>query len=66
MKIKDIFLCGVFLAIIFTVSITALLPEGRWLFFSTLVVSTFILGMLFQLALTEDALDPDNYKAIED
>lgn len=61
MKISTLFALGVSFAIIFTGSMIVLLPEGNWLFLGILVVSTFILGMLFQSALMEDALDPDNY-----
>ena len=66
MKIRDLFVCGVLLTIIFTVSITALLPEGQWLFLGFLVASSFVLGMLLQSALIEDALDPDNYEPSEE
>jgi len=61
MKISTLFVLGVSFGIFFTGSIIVLFPQGNWLFLGILVVSTFILGMLFQLALMEDTLDPDNY-----
>jgi hypothetical protein len=39
---------------------------GMWLFLGITVVSSFILGMLANTAIMEDALDPDNYPVMEE
>lgn len=66
MKISSLFVLGVAFTVILCLSLMVLADGGMWLFLGITVVSSFILGMLANTAIMEDALDPDNYPVMEE
>lgn len=66
MKITTLFTLGVSFGMMLLGSLVVLMPEGNWLFLGIAVISSTILGMLTNMAIVEDSLDPDNYEPSED
>jgi len=66
MKISTLFTLGVSFGMMLLGSLVVLMPEGNWLFLGIAVISSVILGMLTNMAIVEDSLDPDNYEPSEE
>lgn len=66
MKITTLFTLGVSFGMMLLGSLVVLMPEGNWLFLGIAVISSVILGMLTNMAIVEDSLDPDNYESSEE
>lgn len=66
MKITTLFTLGVSFGMMLLGSLVVLMPEGNWLFLGIAVISSVILGMLTNMAIVEDSLDPDNYEPSEE
>jgi hypothetical protein len=66
MKITTLFTLGVSFGMMLLGSLVVLMPEGNWLFLGIAVISSIILGMLTNMAIVEDSLDPDNYEPSEE
>ena len=66
MKISTLFTLGVSFGMMLLGSLVVLMPEGNWLFLGIAVISSIILGMLTNMAIVEDSLDPDNYEPSEE
>lgn len=66
MKITTLFTLGVSFGMMLLGSLVVLMPEGNWLFLGIAIISSVILGMLTNMAIVEDSLDPDNYEPSEE